>query len=86
MITETVNADKETSRKILHDELNIKKICAKLVSKNLTSDHSSSINRSVQIFLRGEMKSRHLWKTSSLAMKPEYSNTMLKLKPAVHYA
>ncbi|KAJ8940691.1 hypothetical protein NQ318_017664 [Aromia moschata] len=36
MIAETVNADKETARKILHDELNMKKVCAKLVPKNLT--------------------------------------------------
>ncbi|KAJ8978045.1 hypothetical protein NQ317_009562 [Molorchus minor] len=33
MIGETVNADKETVRKILH-ELNMKKVCAKLVPKN----------------------------------------------------
>ena len=31
---ETVNADKETVRNILHDELNMKKVCAKLVPKN----------------------------------------------------
>ncbi len=38
MIAETVNTDKETVRKILHDELNMKKVCAKLVPKNLTPD------------------------------------------------
>lgn len=38
MIAETVNADKETVRKILHDELNMNKVCAKLVPKNLTPD------------------------------------------------
>ncbi|KAG5324165.1 SETMR methyltransferase, partial [Acromyrmex heyeri] len=38
MIAETVNADKETIRKILHDELNMKKVCAKLVPKNLTPE------------------------------------------------
>jgi transposase len=38
MIAETVNADKETVRKILHDELNMKKVCAKLVPKNLTPE------------------------------------------------
>ncbi|KYN33876.1 hypothetical protein ALC56_11689 [Trachymyrmex septentrionalis] len=37
MIAETVNADKETVRKILRDELNMKKVCAKLVPKNLTT-------------------------------------------------
>ncbi len=38
MIAETVNADKEPDRKILHNELNMKKVCAKLVPKNLTPD------------------------------------------------
>ncbi|VVC34690.1 Transposase, type 1 [Cinara cedri] len=38
MAAEVVNADKETIRKILHDELNMKKVCAKLVPKNLTPD------------------------------------------------
>lgn len=38
MIAETVNADKETVRRILHDELNMKKVCAKLVPKNLTPE------------------------------------------------
>jgi len=38
MIAEIVNADKETVRKILHDELNMKKVCAKLVPKNLAPD------------------------------------------------
>ncbi len=38
MIAETVNANKETVRKILHAELNMKKVCAKLVTKNFTSD------------------------------------------------
>ncbi|VVC44420.1 Hypothetical protein CINCED_3A020187 [Cinara cedri] len=38
MITEAVNADKETVRKILHEELHMTKVCAKLVPKNLTPD------------------------------------------------
>ncbi len=37
-ITETVNADIETARKVLRDELNMKKVCATLVPNNLTSD------------------------------------------------
>ncbi|KAL4089073.1 hypothetical protein QTP88_024146 [Uroleucon formosanum] len=36
MIAEMVNIDKETVRQILHDELNMTKICAKMVPKNLT--------------------------------------------------
>ncbi|GFY05525.1 protein GVQW3 [Trichonephila clavipes] len=38
MIAEAVNADKETVRKILHEELDMTKVCAKLVPKNLTPD------------------------------------------------
>ncbi|GFV85953.1 putative mariner transposase [Trichonephila clavipes] len=38
MIVEAVNADKETVRKILHEELPMTIVCAKLVSKNLTPD------------------------------------------------
>ncbi len=36
MTINTVNADKETVRKILHDKLNVKKVCVNLVPKNLT--------------------------------------------------
>ncbi len=38
MIAETVNDNKETVRKSLRDELNMKKVCAKLVLKNLACD------------------------------------------------
>ncbi len=38
MNTETVNADKETVRKILHGELNTNKIFARLLSKTLNPD------------------------------------------------
>ena len=38
MITETVNADKETVGQILPVELNVTKVCAKMVPKNLSLD------------------------------------------------
>ncbi|GFT58812.1 putative mariner transposase [Trichonephila clavipes] len=38
MNVKAVNSDKETVRKILHEELRMTKVCAKLVSKNLTPD------------------------------------------------
>ncbi|XP_025405008.1 protein GVQW3-like, partial [Sipha flava] len=38
MVSEAVNADKKTVRKILHEELHMTKVCAKLVPKNLTPD------------------------------------------------
>jgi hypothetical protein len=36
MMGEMVNMDKETVRQILHDQLNMRKVCAKLVLKGLT--------------------------------------------------
>ncbi len=38
MLAWTVNTDKETVRKILHDELNMNKVCVKFFPKNLTPD------------------------------------------------
>ncbi|GFU43853.1 hypothetical protein TNCV_652421 [Trichonephila clavipes] len=38
MIVEAVNADKETVRKNLHEELHMTRICSKLVLKILTPD------------------------------------------------
>ncbi len=37
MNAEIVNANEEVVRKILHDELNMNKVCAKLVPKTLNS-------------------------------------------------
>ncbi len=38
MNAETVNANRETVREILHDELNTNKVCVKLVPKTLNPD------------------------------------------------
>ncbi len=38
MNAETVNANKETVKKVLHDELNTNKVCAKWVLKTLNPD------------------------------------------------
>lgn len=43
MIASIINIDKETVRQILHDKLNMKKVCAKMVPKNLTT-HSPLSN------------------------------------------
>lgn len=46
MIADMVNTNRETVRQILHDELNMTKICAKMVPKNLTQeqkDHRKNI-------------------------------------------
>ncbi len=52
MIAETVNADKETVRKILHDESNMKKVCVKLVPKHLTSDQKLVHQQTCSDFLK----------------------------------
>jgi hypothetical protein len=36
MIAEMVNMNKEMVRQILHNQLNMRKVCAKMVPKNLT--------------------------------------------------
>lgn len=42
MIGNMVNIDKETVRQISHDKLNMKKSCAKTVSKNLTREQKDN--------------------------------------------
>jgi hypothetical protein len=42
MITEIVNMEKEMVRQILHDKLNIRKVCAKMVQKNLTQEQKDN--------------------------------------------
>lgn len=42
MIGDMLNINKETVRQILHDELNMKKVCAKLVPKNLTQEQKDN--------------------------------------------
>jgi transposase len=42
MISEMVNMDKETVRQIFHDRLNMRKVCAKLVPKNLTQEQKDN--------------------------------------------
>jgi ABC-type xylose transport system substrate-binding protein len=38
MIADMVNMDKEMARQILHDRLNMRKVCAKMVPKKLTQE------------------------------------------------
>ena len=42
MIADMVNTNKETVRQILHDELNMSKVCAKLVPKNLSQEQKDN--------------------------------------------
>jgi hypothetical protein len=38
MVAEMVTMEKEMVRQILHDQLNMRKVCAKMVPKNLTQE------------------------------------------------
>ncbi|XP_064479996.1 protein GVQW3-like [Ornithodoros turicata] len=49
MIAEMVNLDKETVRQILHEQLNMRKVCAKLVPRNLNAPAHNTL--SVKQFL-----------------------------------
>jgi hypothetical protein len=42
MIAEMVNMDKEMVRQILHDQLNMRKVCAKMVPKELTQEQKDN--------------------------------------------
>jgi ABC-type xylose transport system substrate-binding protein len=42
MIAEMVSVDKEMVRQILQDQLNMRKICAKIVPKNLTQEQKDN--------------------------------------------
>ena len=42
MIADMVSINRETVRQILHNELNIQKVCAKLVLKNLTEEQKDN--------------------------------------------
>jgi hypothetical protein len=42
MIAEMVNMDKEKVRQILHEQLNMRKVCAKMVPKNITQEQKDN--------------------------------------------
>jgi hypothetical protein len=42
MTTEIVNMGKGTVRKILHNQLNMRKVCAKMVLKNVTQEQKDN--------------------------------------------
>ncbi len=77
MIAETVNTNKETVRKNLHDELNMKKVYTKLTPKNLTTNQKLVCQQICLEFLERLAEESALRKTSSLVMKSGYSNTMV---------
>jgi hypothetical protein len=42
MVAEMANIDKGTLRQMLHDRVNVRKVCAKMVPKNLTQEHKDN--------------------------------------------
>jgi hypothetical protein len=45
MIAEMVNIDKETVRQVLHEDLNMTKVCAKVVPRLLTPEQKENRKR-----------------------------------------
>jgi kynureninase len=78
MIAEMVNMDKETIRQILHDLLNMRKICARMVPKNLTQEHKDNWKT---FALTSWNESQNNWmclKMSSHVTKRGFFNTIRK--------
>jgi hypothetical protein len=45
MIAKMVNMDKEMVRQILHDQLNVRKVCAKMIPKKTHSDTERQLEK-----------------------------------------
>jgi predicted DNA-binding protein YlxM (UPF0122 family) len=45
MIAEMVNIDKKTVRQVLHEDLNMTKVCSKMVPRLLTPEQKENRNR-----------------------------------------
>ncbi|KAL4149713.1 hypothetical protein QTP88_003590 [Uroleucon formosanum] len=69
MIAEMVNIDKETVRQILHDELNMTKVCAKMVPKNLTLEQKDGRRQICVDILKRMENERDLLKKTSASPK-----------------
>jgi len=81
-IAEQVNLDRETVRKILTEDLYMRKLCAKMVPKELTEDKSKEESQFAKTFWRGKMT---FWAVSSqVMMKQGSTNTTLKQSGKVH--
>lgn len=60
MLAEMVNINRETVRQILHNELNMQKVCAKMVPKNLTQDQKDARKESCTDILERLNEDPHL--------------------------
>jgi len=80
-IAEQVNIDRETVRKILTEDLDIRKVCAKMVPKEHTEEQKQRRLTICQTFWIGTMT---FWAVSSQVMKHGSTNTTLKRSGKVH--
>ena len=74
-ITEQVNIDRERVRKILTEDFDMRKMCVKMVPKELTENKSKEESQFAKTFWRGKMT---FWAVSSQVMKHVSTNTTLK--------
>ena len=74
-IAEQVNIDRETVRNILTEDLDMRKVCAKMVPKVLTEEQKQRRVTICQAFWRRKMT---FWAMSSQMMKHGSTNTTLK--------
>ena len=74
-IAEQVNIDTETVRKILTEDLDMRKVCAKMVPKELTEEQKQQESQFAKTFWRGKMT---FWAMSSQVMKQGSTNMTLK--------
>jgi Zn-dependent M32 family carboxypeptidase len=78
MIAEELNVDNETVRQILTENLMKKKVCAKMVPKNLSEDQKLNREDRCQKFWKKLKKTQTFSTVSSPAMKLGSFNTTQK--------
>ena len=74
-IAKQVNIDRETVRKVLIEDLNMRKVCVKMVPKELTEEQKQ---RRVTICQDHLESLNDIWAMSSQVMKHGSTNTTLK--------
>ena len=80
-MAEQVNIDRETVRKILTEDLDMRKVCAKMVLQELMKNKGKEESQFPKTFWRGKMT---LWPMSSQVMKRGPTNTTLKRSGKLH--
>jgi len=80
-IAEQENIDRETVRKILTEDLDMRKVCTKMVPKELTVEKSKEESQFAKTFCRGQMT---FWTVLPQVMKHGSTNTTLKRSGKVH--